>query len=150
MPLFCSRDVLAIHAVPESGPLVKHFGFFTRRKLVVGRGKYRGGALPTVHREMVHIVWALPSTPVAGVEGSHIDIGGIGRARVERERPTTSDKRKRRSTRGSSKTNAGFDYSRSRQTFPAGGTLLKVQPDANRRHKGQARCSKTSDCGNRE
>jgi hypothetical protein len=67
----------------------------------------------------------------------------MAEARVERERPTTSDKRKRRLNKmDPPKTNAGFDYSRSLQTFLLGGTLLKSATAMPIGAQSQARCSK--------
>jgi hypothetical protein len=67
----------------------------------------------------------------------------LAEASVEKERPTTSDKRKRRLNKmDPPKTNAGFDYSRSRQTFQLGGTLVRNATAMPIGAQSQARCSK--------
>ncbi len=142
-PRFVVRNALAIHDRSRKRPTDVNISAVTRRKVAAGRGKYRRRGPSTVNREMVHISVGTTIHASAGVKERHIDIGGIGRGQG-REGKAYNQRQKKAATRqdGPPKTNAGFDYSRSRQAFLLGGTLLKSATAMPIGAQGLARCRK--------
>src|SRR5437660_5978640 len=140
-PRFVVRDALAIQDRSRKRLTDVSISAVTPRKVAAGRGKYRGRGIPTANGEMVHKSAGIDAG--AGVKERHIDIGGIGRGQG-REGKAYNQRQKKAATQqdGPPKTNAGFDYSRSRQAFLLGGTLLKSATAMPIGAQGLARCSK--------